>query len=141
MGPQTSEPDTMNLQRVAQKAGLQCVDNDHHGVPHGPRLSKEIGPRHDPRSFSQPPLYVGRGGPLFYFSLSPFYNRFISPEWGPQSGYLSHQLLPSVVESGCKIREVWLCQAQGTERNSGNLFLRRFRFLYYLFCFSTFPAL
>ena len=34
---------------------------------------------------------------------------------------MSHQPLPPVVGSGCKDREVWMCQAQGVESNKGNL--------------------
>ena len=77
----------------------------------------------------------------FCLSLLPFYSCFLPPEWGPESRYLSYQSFPSVVGSGCKDREVWPCQTQGTECNNGSLSLRHFRFLHCHFCFSTFPAL
>ena len=51
LGPQTSEPSTMNLQRVCQRTRLQCIDNGNHGVLHGSSLPEGIAPRHDPRSF------------------------------------------------------------------------------------------
>ena len=47
----------------------------------------------------------------------PFYSRFLHPEWGPLSRYLSYQPFPPVVGSGCKGKKAWLCQAQGTECN------------------------
>ena len=65
----------------------------------------------------------------FCLSLLPFYSSFLPPEWGPESRYLSYQPFPLVVGSGCKDREVWPCQTQGTECNSGSLSLRHFRFL------------
>ena len=52
---------------------------------------------------------------LFCLSLLPFYSSFLPPEWGPWGRYLSHQPFPLIVGSGCKDREVWPCQAQGTE--------------------------
>ena len=102
------------------------MDNDHHGVPHGPSFLDRIGPRHDSRSFSWCFRCVRDPFSPLCFSLLPFYSRFPPPDWGPQGRYLSHPPLPPVVGSGCKDKEVWLCQAQGLEYNKGCLPLYAF---------------
>ena len=74
-------------------------------------------------------------------SLLPFYSRFSPPDWGPQGRYLSHPPLSPVVGSGCKDREVWLCQAQGAEYNKGCLPLYAFILSVVFLHFRAFPAL
>ena len=140
MGPQTSEPGTMNLQRVGQRARFQCMDNGHHNVLQGPSLPEKIDPRHNPMSFFQCLWCVGGSQPRpFCLSLLLFYSSFLPPEWGPWGRCLSYQLFPPVVGSGCKDREVWSCQAQGTKCNNDSLSLRHFHFFrcpFLLQCFS-----
>ena len=69
MEPQTNEPNTINLQRVDQRAWLWCVNNDHQGIPHGPSLTERIGPRQHPRSFFWCFSCVGGSlSPLFVFT-------------------------------------------------------------------------
>ena len=77
--------------------------------------------------------------PLGLFLLL-FYSSFLPPKWGPQGRYLSHLPFPPVVRSGCKDREVWSCQTQGTECNNGSISLRHFRFLRCPFLLQYFPA-
>ena len=114
----------MNLQRVGQRAG------------------ERISPRQCPRSFSWCFRCVGGSIPPPFVSLhSPFYSLFPPRDWGPQGRYLSHQPLPLVVGSSCKDREVWLCQAQGTECNKGSLPLDAFVLSVIFLYFSAFPAL
>ena len=117
------------------------MDNDHHGVPHGPSFLDRIGPRHDSRSFSWCFRCVRDPFSPLCFSLLPFYSRFPPPDWGPQGRYLSHPPLPPVVGSGCKDREVWLCQAQCTEYNKGYLPLYAFVLCVVFLRFRAFPAL
>ena len=69
MEPQTNEPNTMNLQRVGQRAGLWCVNDDHQGIPHGPSLTERINPRQNPRSFSWCFWCVGGSTPPPLLSL------------------------------------------------------------------------
>ena len=138
--PQTSEPNTMNLQRVGQRAGLRRVNDNHQGVPHGPSLTEKI-----QSSARSEELFSGAssvlGIPPFVSLYSPFYSRFPPPDRGPQGRYLSHQPLPSVVGSGCKDREVWLCQAKSTECNKGSLPLDASVLSVISLYFSAFPAL
>ena len=128
------------------------MNNNNLGVLHGSSLPEKIAPRHDPGSFFRCLWWDGGSPPApFHLPLLPFYSSFLPPEWGPWGRYLSHQPLPLVVGSGCKDREVWLCQAQGTECYNGSLSLRHFRFLrcpfllqcfsLSFFCFSAFPTL
>ena len=79
--------------------------------------------------------------PPICFSLLFFYSCFSPPDWGSQGRYLSHPPLPPVVGSGCKDREVWLCQAQGTEYNKGCLPLYTFILSIVSLHFRAFPAL
>ena len=79
--------------------------------------------------------------PSICFSLLPFYSRFPLPNWGPQGRYLSHPPLPLVIRSDCKDREVWLCQAQGTEYNKGCLPFYAFVLSVVFLYFRAFPAL
>ena len=130
----------MNLQRVGQRVGLRCVNDDHQGVPHGPSLTEKI-----QSSARSEELFSGAssvlGIPPFVSLYSPFYSRFPPPNRGPQGRYLSHQPLPSVVGSGCKDREVWLCQAKSTECNKGSLPLDASVLSVISLYFSAFPAL
>ena len=77
----------------------------------------------------------------FVSLYSPFIVIFSPPDWGPQGRYLSHPPLRPVVGNGCKDREVWLCQAQGTEYNKGCLPLYAFVPSVVFLHFRAFPAL
>ena len=79
--------------------------------------------------------------PPFCFSLLPFYSRFPPLDWGPLGRYLSHPPLPPVVGSGCKDREVWLCQVQSIEYNKVCLPLYAFVLSVVFLHFRAFPAL
>ena len=117
------------------------MNNDHHGVPHGPSLPKEIGPRYDPRSFSWPPSPVGREGSPSYFSLSPFIivSFFLNrvPRVGTCPISLSLQLLGVVVRT----------EKYGSVRQKAlNAVVAAFPLDVFIFsvvfsCFSAFPVL
>ena len=59
----------MNLQRVGQRAGLWCVNNDYQGIPHRSSLTERMGPWQDPRSFFSCFFWCVRDPPpLFLFT-------------------------------------------------------------------------
>ena len=129
----------MNLNRVGQRDGFECMNNDQHSISHGSSLTEKIwSSARFEELFLAPPLCWPS---LICSSLLPFYSRFSPPDWGPQARYLSHPPLPPVVGSGCKDREVWLCQAQGTEYNKGCLPLYAFVLSIVFLHFRDFPAL
>ena len=139
--PQTSELDTMNLQRVSQRAGLQCMDNDHHSVPHGPSLPERIGPRHDLRSFFWCLWCVG-GVSSFSVSLySLFIVVFFLLNGVPRVG--TCPISPSLQLLGVVVRT----EKYGRVRHKAlNVIMAAFPldtsvFSAVLFCFSVFPAL
>ena len=138
-GPRS--PEQWICRELVTRTGFWCVNDDHQGISHGPNLIKRISPRQNPKSFSWCFRCVGDPSPPICFSLLPFYSRFPPPDWGPQGRYLSHPPLPPVVGSGCKDREVWLCQAQGTEYNKGCLPLYAFVLSVVFLHFRAFPAL
>ena len=120
---------------------LWGLGRDNQGISHGPNLTERISPRQNPRSFSWCFQCVGDPSSPICFSLLAFYSRFPPPDWGPQGRYLSHPPLPPVVRSGCKDREVWMYQAQGTEYNKGCLPLYAFVLSVVFLRFRAFPAL
>ena len=100
------------------------MNNDQHSISHGPSLTEKIwSSAGSEEFFLVPPLCWPSPS---CSSLLPFYSRFSPPDWGPQGRYLSHPPLSPVVGSGCKDKEVWLCQVQGTEYNKGCLPLYAF---------------
>ena len=125
----------MNLQRVGQRARFQGIDNGHHGVLYGQVETNWVHLNGLVLGTTWG-AFFGASGVLgvfaprpFCLSLLPFYSSFLLLEWSSWGRYLSYQPFPPVVGSGCKDREVWLCQAQGTECNNGSPSLRHFRFL------------
>ena len=116
------------------------MDNDHHGVPHGPNLPKKIGPRHDPRSFSWYPWYVGGKDPSSVSLLSLFIVVFSPLNGVPRvdicPNSLSLQLLGVVVRTE-KYGSVW--------HKTPNAIVSAFPldasvFSVVFFCFSAFPT-
>ena len=136
----------MNLQRVGQRAGLRRVNDDHQGVPHGPSLTKKIWSSAKSEELFLVP-HLCWGFPLSFLFTPLFIVVFLLLTEVPRVGtypigrYLSHQPLPSVVGSGCKDREVWLCQAKSTECNKGSLPLDASVLSVISLYFSAFPAL
>ena len=145
MGPQTSEPGTMNLQRMGQKARLQCIDNGHHGVLQGPSFPERIGPRHDLRSFFWYLWYVGGGGISAPASSVSLYSLFIVVPFflNGVPGVGACPISPSLQLLGMVVRT----EKYGRVRHKAlNTIMTAFplgtsAFSVVLFCFSVFPAL
>ena len=115
------------------------MNNDQHSISHGPSLIEKIWSSvvSEELFWCLPPLVA----PLSCSSLLPVYSRFSPPDWGFQGMYLSNPLLPPVIGNSGKDREVWLCQAQGTEYSNGCLPLYAFVLSVVFLHFRTFPAL